>query len=149
MEYLMYGKYLFKAKRLEDCNWKIGYLVKNQEWAYIVKPLENGGVEFETVDPNTICQCTGLKDKNGNLIWEGDIILFQRDNDDCQFPNKDTKKRLGKVFYKDFRTTFAIGIGKNGSESLNDDLWKYVQNGNRVEVIGNIFDNPELLESEE
>lgn len=86
-----------------------------------------------------------MKDKNDKLIWEGDIILFQRDNDDCSFPNKDTKKRLGKVFYSDFRTTFAIGMGKNGSKSLNDDLWKYVQNGNRVEVIGNIFDNPELL----
>ena len=39
-------------------------------------------------------------------------------------------------------------MGKNGSGSINDDLWKYVQNGNRVEVIGNIFDNPELLEDE-
>ncbi len=86
-----------------------------------------------------------IENKNGELIWEGDIILFQRDSDDCPFPNKDTKKRLGKVFYSDFRATFAIGMGKNGSESLNDDLWKYVQNGNRVEVIGNIFDNPELL----
>lgn len=70
-------KYLFKAKSLEDGNWKIGYLVKNQEWAYIVKPLENGGFEFGTVDPNTICQCTGLKDKNGNLIWENDIIAYR------------------------------------------------------------------------
>ena len=100
------------------------------------------------VDRDTICQCTGLKDKNGKLIWEGDIILFQLDNDDCPFLNKDTKKRLGKVFYKGFRTTFAIGMGKNGSSSINDDLWKYVQNGNRVEVIGNVFDNAELLENE-
>ena len=83
------------------------------------------------------------------MIWEKDIISYQRDNDNCPFPNKDTKKRLGKVFYKGFRTTFAIGMGKNGSGSINDDLWKYVQNGNRVEVIGNIFDNPELLESRE
>lgn len=98
------------------------------------------------VDRNTVCQCTGLEDKNGNRIWENDIILFQRDNDDCPFPNKDTKKRIGKVFYQGFRAAFAIGMGRNGSEAINDDLWKYVQNGNRVEVIGNTFDNPVLLD---
>lgn len=156
----MSDRYLFKAKRVDNGEWVIGNLITNvffrlgQSIPYILCPdkaeydcfedfTEENGI-FE-VRPDTICQCTGLRDKNGKLIWEGDIILFQRDNDDCPFPDKDTKKRLGKVFYKDFRTTFAIGMGKSGSGSLNDDLWKYVQNGNRVEVIGNIFDNPELI----
>ena len=138
----MKDRYLFKTK---TCNgeWVAGFLhCKNDKW-YI---SNKAGAPFAfEVRPDTICQCTGLKDENGKLIWEGDIILFQRDNDDCPFPDKDTKKRLGKVFYKDFRTTFAIGMGESGSGSLNDDLWKYVQNGNRVEVIGNIFDNPELI----
>ena len=141
----MEDRYLFKAK---DCNsiWRAGLLIALQEGRCAIE--EKDGSKW-ACDSETLCQCTGLKDKNGKLIWEGDIILFQRDNDDCPFPNKDTKKRLGKVFYKGFRTTFAIGMGKNGSSSINDDLWKYVQNGNRVEVIGNIFDNAELLESEE
>lgn len=160
----MEDRYIYKAKRVDNGEWVIGNLITNvffrlgQSIPYILCPdkaeyycfedfTEGNGI-FE-VQPDTIFQCTGLKDRNGNLIWEGDIILFQRDNDDCPFTNKDTKKRLGKVFYKGFRTTFAIGMGKNGSGSINDDLWKYVQNGNRVEVIGNIFDNPELLESEE
>lgn len=138
----MKDRCLFKAK---ICNgeWVAGFLhCKNDKW--YISNKAGSPFAFE-VRPDTICQCTGLKDKNGKLIWEGDIILFQRDNDDCPFPDKDTKKRLGKVFYKDFRTTFAIKMGKSGSGSLNDDLWKYVQNGNRVEVIGNIFDNPELI----
>lgn len=156
----MEDRYLYKAKTTpkekgEFSNvWVTGNLIVSNGKYYIhpvgnvvnVKNELGRIIVMHEVIPDTICQCTGLKDKNGKLIWEGDIILFQRDNDDCPFPNKDTKKRLGKVFYKGFRTTFAIGMGKNGSSSINDDLWKYVQNGNRVEVIGNIFDNPELLQ---
>ena len=97
------------------------------------------------MDKNTICQYTGLTDKNGDKIWENDIVRFQFDNDDCPFPNKDIKKRIGKVFFSDFRASWSIAMGRNGSKCLNNDLFKYVQNGNRVEIIGNIFDNPELV----
>lgn len=100
------------------------------------------------VDPATVGQYTGLTDKNGVKIFEGDVVEFQFDNDDCQFPNKDTKKRVGRVFFKEFRASFAIAMGANGSTRINNDLFKYVQNGNRVSVIGNIHDNPELLEGE-
>ena len=148
----MEDRYLFKAKRIDNGEWAQGALFNGESHCIIGQEIKfSPYTEHECkivgyeVDRDTICQCTGLKDKNGNLIWEGDIILFQRDNDDCPFTNKDTKKRLGKVFYKGFRTTFAIGMGKNGSGSINDDLWKYVRNGNRVEVIGSAIDNPELL----
>ena len=86
-----------------------------------------------------------MTDKNGQKIWENDVVRFQFDNDDCPFPNKDIKKRIGKIFFSDFRASWSIAMGKKGSDEINNDLFKYVQNGNRVEVIGNIFDNPELI----
>lgn len=151
---------LFKAKRVKNGEWIEGSLIDldiDSGYCYIVPPYKGASTlpigflitdGMELVIPETLCQFTGLCDKNGKKIWESDIISYQRDNDDCPFPNKDTKKRFGKVFYQGFRSTFAIGMGKNGSRSINDDLWKYVQNGNRVEVIGNQFDNPELLQEE-
>ena len=142
----MNDRYLYRAKRKDNVEWISGYLYGIWERKYILWGMINDVPDMKEVDPSTICQCTGLKDKNGKLIWENDIVSFQFDNDDCPFPNKDTKKRIGKVFFSDFRASWSIAMGKNGSKSLNNDLWKYVQNGNRVEVIGNIFDNPELLE---
>ena len=149
---------LFKAKRIDNGEWADGYYTECNGKTFIGIDISIYSDIFEVfctpvirwfeVDPKTLCQFTGLCDKNGKKIWESDIISYQRDNDDCPFPNKDTKKRFGKVFYQGFRSTFTIGMGKNGSRSINDDLWKYVQNGNRVEVIGNQFDNPELLQEE-
>ena len=145
---------LFKAKRIDNGKWIEGYYLRDQyhrsgkDIIFYRKDSDRFTVYTDRIDIETLCQFTGLCDKNGKRIWEGDIISYQRDNDDCPFPNKDTKKRFGKVFYQGFRSTFAIGMGKNGSRSINDDLWKYVQNGNRVEVIGNQFDNPELLQEE-
>ena len=155
----MNDRYLYRAKRIDKGVWVEGNLIHAKKDYYICeKPYEcmneysslngqsYGFGGFKLVDPSTICQCTGLKDKNGKLIWENDIVRFQFDNDYCPFPNKDTKKRIGKVFFSDFRASWAIAMGRNGRKYLNNDLFNYVQNGNRVEVIGNIFDNPELLE---
>lgn len=148
---------LFKAKRKDNGKWVEGYYRADPDfdthyicgWNYYASEngLERESFE-EEINYNTLCQCTGLTDKNGRKIWENDIVRFQFDNDDCPFPNKDTKKRLGKIFFSDFRASWSIAMGRKGNKRINNDLFKYVQNGNRVEVIGNIFDNPELLEGE-
>ena len=149
----MEDRYLTKAKRLDNGEWVTGSLITCEDGTCKIATSCLEGKTNEPIlvcaydaDRDTICQCTGLKDKNGKLIWENDIVSFQFDNDDCPFPNKDTRKRIGKVFFSDFRVSWSIAMGRNGSKSINNDLFKYVQNGNRVEVIGNIFDNPELLE---
>lgn len=143
----MENRYLYKAKTTpkekgEFNNvWVIGNLIVSNGKYYIhpvgniVKVRNEIGriIVMHEVISDTICQCTGLKDKNGNLIWENDIV---------------------KAKYSDgFEEITEVAYSKNGySPYLNE----YECEGcccycevTEIEIIGNIFDNPELLESEE
>lgn len=134
----MNDRYLFKAKHLHalknnshlDGIWVKGYLVDEK---YIVT-AEDG---YEClIDPKTICQCTGLKDKNGNLIWENDIV-------------KDEHGNLYKAFWQSNYYQFSWVCVKSEIFQIGTKWDLYVMRSFEIEVISNIFDNPELLESEE
>lgn len=86
----MNDRYLDKAKREDGDGWITGYYVydyKHNRHLIITnavacpnagfKPArwEHSLVDYE-IDPSTLCQCTGLKDKNGKLIWENDIVIL-------------------------------------------------------------------------
>ena len=136
----MKDRCLFKVK---ICNgeWVAGFLhCKDDKW-YI---SNKAGSPFAyEVRPDTICQCTGLRDKNGKLIWENDVIKYH-------FGNAYAQIRYGA--YQscfDNQKTEHIGFYVDWSESRNyrKDLGYWINMVN-AEVVGNIFDNAELLESE-
>lgn len=132
----MEDRYLFKAKRIDNGEWVKGLpfeiegkhviLIKDNENLLRVHYLEENMWTAEIyaieVDTSTICQCTGLKDKNGNMVWENDIVKYDWGG-----------TRIDFIEYQPPIFTY--------SKSMR---WNLQQD----EVIGNIFDNPELLESE-
>lgn len=146
---------LFKAKRKDNGKWVEGYYCKLDETTYCISEdyerhpvpthhyilyetmtdwgLPNRFLQFE-IDPDTICQFTGLTDKNGKRIWENDICDRKEKYPEIVTYNKgDWQLDYSYVFGKEMHTD-ACNLGF------------YVCERDCVEVIGNIFDNAELLE---
>lgn len=97
-------------------------------------PMWDKVVITHKVDPSTICQCTGLKDKNGKWIWENDVV-------------RDGHGNLYKAFWQNNYYQFSwICVKSDVLIGSKLDLWDF--KSFEIEFIGNIFDNPELLESE-
>lgn len=143
----MHDRYLFRGKRIDNGEWIIGNLIQNpffkgmrswisseQEDKIRLKSISRTQALWNSieVDSSTICQCTGLKDKTGKLILENDIVETQ----------------CGKAVVVWDKSEWRI-------KWIDDLIWRkdlhYWVNDNswRIEVIGNKFDNPELLEVQE
>ena len=144
-------RYLFKAKRLDNGEWVTGSLIQNpffkgvrswisseQEDKTRLRSISGTKALWNSieVDSSTICQCTGLKDKSGKLIWENDIV-------------RDEQGNFYKAFWQNNYYQFSWVCVKTDVFLIGTkwDLWSI--KSFEIEVIGNIFDNKELLESEE
>lgn len=133
------NRYLFKAKRRDDGQWIKGTVLFHDVDAATIfnQHPADGSLQGFEVDPSSICQCTGLKDKNGNLIWENDIVAYwdtySTENGlaevDC----------IGKVVWDDETLSFQV------TNRLSAESYEVLD---ECSVIGNIFDNPELSENE-
>ena len=136
----MQDRYLFRAKRLDNGQWVQGFICKKKYKSnkFYISCFhdKDDNEQFFAIDPDTICQCTGLKDKNGKLIWENDIMVAHLDED---YPEDETYIRI-----------LWCGNGFCSIENGSKDIAQIEKfDREHFEVCGNIFDNPELLESEE
>lgn len=138
---------LFRGKRIDNGKWIEGCLLKvtlSGKTAYLIFGDEFGfaGTEVEAlchalVGPETVGQYTGVEDKNGRKIFEGDIVMIVRRPDYFDYAGVDYNALI--TFAKG---GFCITNGKLGL------LCQAVNMGD-FEVIGNIHDNPEMMEAEE
>lgn len=152
---IMNREILFKAKRKDNDKWVEGYYCKLDETTYCISEdyerypvpthhyilheamtdwgLQNRFLQFE-INPDTLCQYTGLTDKNGKKIWENDICDRKEKYPEIVAYNKG-----------DWQLDYSYAFGKE-MHSNACNLGFYACERNCVEVIGNIFDNADLLE---
>ncbi len=128
---------LFRGKVVEDCNYKGKFIHGDFAYENCIRPIENVGddiiksyalydeLAFVKVEPETVGQFTGLLDKKGNKIFEGDILKTVYHDE------------LACVKYNDENTSFEIHF-KNHSDTLGLNYYS-----SDVEIVGNIHDNKE------
>lgn len=131
-EILFRGRTAIVSKEKYNGEWLYGNLIQTDSGNFYIGSREVSPL-FQLVIPETVGQYTGIDDRNGKKIFEGDIVSFTRIN-----ALGYTTKRVGTVKYYDKLPIFYI-------MATTGDAWDWVECGD-IEVIGNIHDNPELLE---
>ena len=161
---------LFKAKRVDNGEWVEGFVVKrvHNEGEFLDGKIKWGMIKVDyifpeiedccyKIIPETLCEFTGLRDKNGKRIWENDIVITQPFYDRPYSDKRKSKQFLGIVEYQ----TSTFNGNKFYPKQVYQAKWglKYTEEHGKFvhfswgdlwgcEVIGNRFDNPELLTAE-
>lgn len=130
----MENRHLYRGKRIDNGKWVYGMPTRRENGEIgAIEDWDKGTYTIYDINPSTVCQCTGIKDKNGNLIFENDIMGAHIDDD---FPEDVSRFKVewnGRGWVEN-------QPGAVDREYLDDfDTEHYA-------VIGNVFDDPELLE---
>ena len=132
---------LFRGKRVENGEWIEGYFAQSGDRTFII--IDNdfavGYVKMKKVIPDTVGEYTGLTDKNGKKIFEGDIIRTS-----VYYGNE-----IGVIRRGEYDVYSRYVFGGYYCVDKTSALIEWTSSSWRCEVIGNIHDNPELLEVKE
>ena len=151
---------LFKAKRINNGEWVEGCLVIDHSrpdlFEYRMQPVESGVLYAPPINPETLCQFTGLCDKNGKKIWKNDILMCHGNPKDLvkvlfgEFGvrNIETGSIVDKVVGWHYEVVSTDAISRCEPFCWPMPLTEYYIERCEMEVVGNIFDNPELLQEE-
>lgn len=137
---------LFKAKRKDNGEWVEGFVFEFKNKFYITEMAQTFMTAYYTAEsvvdfnmrayeikPDTLCQYTGLPDKNGRKIWENDIV------------NCFESECCGKISWNESEAGFYFDALLEDGTYEEECVYDYAD---CMDVIGSIFDNPELLEVE-
>lgn len=130
----------FRGKRLDNGEWVYGYLVVDPQQRHRIywQPFsEASSNTYHFVDPETVGQFTGLFDKDGKEIYEGDVVIYE------YAINVAVRYNGGAFGYwinEQERWKAFISFAGNSNFEFNR-----TNKSHQHEVIGNIHDNPELL----
>lgn len=128
----------------EKDTWVYGGFTDNIGGTFILQPDSGYGFIQIKINPETIGQYTGLKDKNGTKIFEGDIVKCTRKNIDDKYKNY-----FGIVQYGAFNCTCCTGVYGYEIQGLDFYSLPDIRHYEEIEIVGNKYDNPELLEKGE
>jgi uncharacterized phage protein (TIGR01671 family) len=154
---MMEDRYLFRAKRLDNGEWVQGALLDGENHCLIGQEIKfSPYLEHECkivgyeVDRDTICQCTGFKDKNGKLIWENDILMCHGNSEDLvkavfgefNLINAETLEVIERVIGWHYEVVPTDALSKCEPFCFPMPLTEEYVKTCEMEVV----DNPELLE---
>lgn len=121
----------FRGKRIDNGEWIFGDLIQDTKGSFAIWPVASVNSDgVEEVAPSSIGQYTGYKDCKGNEIYEGDIVAHERKGSSLRYYREVVFHHGGFCLRFNF-ATYPMGDVRNISE------W---------EIIGNIHDNPELID---
>lgn len=137
----MNERYLVRGKRKDNGEWVVGYYTVDAAGQEIIDVMNDMRL-FESchpIDPSTLGAYTGIADKNGKRIFDGDIVRHYNDFRDPE------KFDVGDIYWDGFGCKWR----RTSNEFFPDDVEISGNNEFIYEVIGNIYDNPDLLEEAE